>query len=311
MKKAIRKSAIFLYRWGLRLFGGMGLQKVWPFGAIRDRLSEVVRNFDRGSSVRYRGHTIFLDPEDNLELSVWGENHGSRKELEFLDRIVKKGDTVVDVGANIGLFTVNLARAVGPHGHIFAFEPAPGNLVLLEKNIRANGYGNVTITPKAATQASGKIQLYLSDFNPGDHRIYNPEEKIKTWDKSSAVYDKLKSGKRQAVSVDSISLDDFFKDFGKPISLVKIDVQGAEGGVLRGMLGLLKKNKDIVIFTEFWPAGLKMFGITADEFLKTLQGLGFSFFELSEGNPLPISIEALLKKYTPENNVTCDLVIHR
>ncbi len=296
----MRQFLIFVYKLGLNLFSGLGLQKVWPLGAIRDWLSDFVRTYDRPKSVVFRGQTIFLDPNDNLELSVWGDKHHVSVNIELMEKILKPGATAIDVGANIGLITLFMARAVGPTGHVFAFEPAPENVKLLQKNIEANGYTNITVVSAAVSDHVGTLKLFLSDFNPGDHRIYNPEEKIKDWQKNDAVYDKLVSEKREAINVQVASLDIFLKDYKKPISFIKMDVQGAEGGVLKGMMGILEKNKNIQIMTEFWPAGLKMFGISAEEFLKDLEDLGFV-----------VDKKSLLEEYTVENNKSTDLCIKR
>ena len=311
IKRIIKPLLLFLYKFGLRTFGGMGLQKIWPLGAIRDFLSAKVRTYDKPESVVFRGQTIFLDKNDNLELSVWGERHHASREIELMEHILKHGDTVVDVGANIGLMTVFMAQAVGERGRVFAFEPGPENVALLRKNIEANYHENVTITSAAVSDHSGTLTLFLSDFNVGDHRIYDPAEGMRSLPSSnSELYEKLATHDcRESFPVKAVSLDDFFKD--KPrIAFIKIDVQGAEGAVLRGMLGILKTNPGIKILSEFWPAGLKMFGIEAGEYLKTFRGLGFDFYE-TDGKLSLVDRETLLQKYTPENSRSCDILIAR
>lgn len=296
----MKQFLIFVYKSGLRMFGGLGLQKIWPLGVIRDWLSNVVRTYSRPDFVIFRGQKIFLDPNDNLELSVWGDRHPASSNIELMESMLKPGDTVIDIGANIGLMTLFMARAVGLEGRVFAFEPAPENVKLLQKNIEANGNKNVKVIAAAVSDRPGTLKLFLSDFNPGDHRIYNPEERTKGWQKNDVVYDKLVSGKREAIDVPVISIDEFLKDYKNPIALIKIDVQGAEGGVLKGMIGILEKNKNIKIMTEFWPAGLKMFGVSAEKFLTILENLGFS-----------LDKNLLLTEYTVENNKSTDLCIKR
>src|SRR3989344_875575 len=113
MKKFLRHILVSIYKTALNLLGGLGLQKIWPLGAIRDWLSGVVRTYNRPPQVIFRGQTIFLDKNDSLELSVWGEQHPAAKEIKIIEELIKKGDVVVDIGANIGLMTVFMSKAVG------------------------------------------------------------------------------------------------------------------------------------------------------------------------------------------------------
>ena len=311
IKKIIKAPLLFIYRFGLKTFGGLGLQKIWPFGVIRDWLSDVVRKYDKPRSVVFRGQTIFLDPNDNLELSVWGERHAASREIGLMESILKLGDTAVDVGANIGLMTLFMAKATGSTGRVFAFEPEPENFNLLQKNIAANAYKNVTVVPVAVLDHPGTLKLFLSDFNPGDHRIYDPKERTKDWGKNGAVYDKLIE-KRTAIDVPVIALDEYFSNYKKPVAVIIMDVQGAEGGVLKGITGILKKYPHVKILTEFWPAGQKMFGVDAGEFLTMLEDFGFSFYEVEDySTKNSASKNFLLQKYTVLNNKSGNLLVTR
>ncbi|MEK7077398.1 MAG: FkbM family methyltransferase [Patescibacteria group bacterium] len=229
-----------------------------------------------------------------------------------MEENIKRGDTVVDIGANIGLFTLLYARAVGERGRVFAFEPEPVNVGILRRNIAANGYNNIEVVPAAVGDRPGKVKLFLSDFNAGDHRVYDPEERTRDWEKNGAVYDKLVGDRRKAIDVPTVSLDEFLKSYEKPIAFIKMDAQGAEGGILKGMTEILKKNRNVRMVTEFWPAGLKMFGVEAQEFLTLLQGLGFSFCEIgNDARERRQNKDFLLHKYTVENNRSVDLLVSR
>ncbi len=205
-------------------------------------------------SIRHQGHTVFLDPTDAMRLSIVGDNPEA---LKFLLRVVRVGDVVVDVGAHIGYYTICLARAVGSDGHVFAFEPDPDNVRLLRKNVRANGYQNVTIIPKAVSDRCGQATLYLSDCS-AMHRTHPSP---------------LCSG---CVYVETTDLDTYFAGFGHPIKVIKLDVEGGEPLVLRGMARLLQDHKDLCLLTEFLPDWLREAGFTRRDLIDPLVQHGFT-----------------------------------
>jgi FkbM family methyltransferase len=156
------------------------------------------------------------------------------------------------------------ARQVGESGRVFAFEPDPVNFSLLKRNVQRNGYRNVELIQKAVAAQAGTLRLYLSDTNRGDHRVYNSDDG------------------RPSIAIEAVNLDDFFKNHDRRIDLIKMDIQGSEGGALRGMAGLLRKHAGVKLLTEFWPLGLHQFGVEADEFIRMLQQLDFTIYHVDE-----------------------------
>jgi FkbM family methyltransferase len=313
-KKAAKRFLVVTYKIGIRFLGGKGLSKTWPLGAIHEWISDRARNYNKPEYVKFRSHVIYLDSYDNAGLSVWGENN-RLAEIELEEKCIRPGFTVLDIGANIGFFSLIYAKGVGSEGRVFSFEPGPENVAILRKNIEANGYTNVEIIPKAVSDTSRSVDLYLSDYNVGDHRIYDPYEKTKDWGKTSAAYEKLAHrDRRESVSVETVVLDDFFAGRESPIDFVKIDVQGAEGGVVNGMRRILTENKNVVVFSEFWPAGMAMYGFPAKNFLAFFKDFGFEMYEVDEKKgfqSIPATSDMLLEKYTVENNKSCDLLFKR
>jgi FkbM family methyltransferase len=116
---------------------------------------------------------------------------------------------VLDIGANIGYFTLLFARIVGPTGSVYAFEPEPRNFELLSKNVEINSYQNVTLVPKAVSNCRGSGELHLCDTNPGMHSLYSLSKSTRS------------------VDVDIIRLDDYFANYDGKIRFVKIDIEGA------------------------------------------------------------------------------------
>ena len=205
---------------------------------------------------------MFLHPNDAFRLSIHGI-HGAHDLKIFKDN-VKNGDNVVDLGANIGYFTLILAKLVGPTGKVFAFEPDPRNLTLLKKNIEYNNYKNVIIVPKAVSNVNDKCTLYVGQKTFGQNRIYKPE----------------KTDTQKFIPTDSetIRLDDFFKtnNLLNKISFIKMDIEGAEFLALDGMKEILKLNQNIKIFTEVDPHYLEDAGTSYEQFIDLLTENNFT-----------------------------------
>jgi FkbM family methyltransferase len=153
-----------------------------------------------------------------------------------------------DVGANIGLFSVVAAR-IDSSIEVFAFEPNTTSYRLLQDNIALNGLVRITPVSAAVGEASGKASLDISSANAGMHSIFGT------------------GTKRHEVTV--VSLDDFFAERGTQPGLIKVDVEGYEPLVLRGMKRLLQDGP-MQIILEFNPELLKLGGKEPSEFLHEL-----------------------------------------
>jgi len=229
-------------------------------------------------AIQVENHQIFLDPEDSLCLSInptW-EKHVT----ELIKSEVKKGDTILDIGAHIGYFTLLFARLVGERGKVFAFEPHPVNFGLLKKNISITNYSNIILNQKAVTNKTGAVELFLNKKNTGGHSLYKSR------------YTKT------SIMVECIKLDDYFRDYDGKIDFIKMDIEGSEGEALLGMLALLKKNDHIKIVTEFGPSMLRASGVQPDEYLRLLVEQGFKLFIINEQKGIvePATIDELIPK---------------
>ncbi len=198
--------------------------------------------------------------------------------LSALRRLVRPGDTVIDVGANVGVYTLRLAHLVGPSGRVFAVEPEPGNLALLRANVERNGHTNVTVLPVAASDHDGELDLSLSPDNQGDHRVIPG------------------AGGRASVRVRAARLDGLLADAG-PVSLIKLDVQGAEGLALAGLERTLARSPDAALLFELWPWGLEAAGTPAPRLLSWLSARGYTFEALDErnGHPVHADVDGLIR----------------
>ncbi|MBN1870873.1 MAG: FkbM family methyltransferase [Candidatus Omnitrophica bacterium] len=179
-----------------------------------------------------------------------------------MKNVLKKGMVVADVGANIGYHTLQIARSVGPEGKVYAFEPDPENYRLLVKNIRENNFKNIITVQKAVSEKTSIGRLFLCEEHRGDHRIYRPQ-----------------GTRRRTIEVEMVALDDFFSN-GKPVDVIKIDVQGAEHLVFSGMRNLMRRRNPPDVVTEFEPYLLDQGGTSAAELLRLIRGFGFDVFSI-------------------------------
>lgn len=274
----MRKILLAMYKKGCNILSGYGFGRFYPVIVADEFLvSHLKPNF-----VEVQGHKMFLDSKDSLRLSI-SEFH-EPFETELVKKEIKSGYVVLNIGANIGYYTLIFAKLVGKEGKVFAFEPDPDNFALLKKNVEINGYLNVTLVQKAISNKTGKIRLYLSERSKGDHRICN-----------------LHDG-RKSIEIEAIQLDDYFKNYNGRIDFIKMDIQGAEGAAIQGMPLLLQKIKRTKMITEFWPSGLKKFGTEPEEFLKLLLKHDFKIYHLNDRKKRiePTDISKLLETYTPK-----------
>jgi len=176
-------------------------------------------------------------------------------ETDLIQRQVKNGDVVVDVGANIGYYTVLLAQKAKK---VYAFEPDSINFEILEKNIKTNNLKNVVAIKAAVGSREGKLKLYKSKENFGDHKLYGEE--------------------KEKEEVKIIKLDDFIKE---PIDLIKIDTQGWEPEVIEGAKKIIEKDKPI-IFMEYSPASYKEAKLDGNKMMEFLKNIYKKMFWIDE-----------------------------
>ena len=236
-------------------------KKFWPFNEIIETQgSRMYVNIDgEDISMRntFKGYASNLIHEKNT--------------TDLFKKVIKEGNVVVDLGANIGYFTLLAAKLVGPEGRVFAFEPEPKNYSYLIKNIELNNYNNIQFFQKAVADKNGKTRLYICDYDTGHHTInqYNGIE----------AYSRGRLTKEHSIEVETITLNDFFKNREETIDVIKMDVEGAEALALAGMDKILGKNKKLKMFIEFFPLLIEKMGSSPDEFIrKLLENYGFSIY---------------------------------
>ncbi len=205
------------------------------------------------------------------------KNRQDAFELKLLEKYVKPGDVVLDIGANIGYYALILSELVGKKGRVHCFEPDTKNYGHLEKATLPSG--NIFINNKAAGSKTETIKIYTSKNLNVDHRTYKPEE----YDQEFAI---------EAISMDDYVLKDL-KEEGGRVDFIKMDIQGFEMQAIQGMEKLLKKNTDLKIISEFWPYGLKKAGSSITEYFNFLTEHGFICYLLKKNSLEKLSLEKL------------------
>lgn len=191
-------------------------------------------------------------------LYLWMHRLGrmGREEAAFFQQVIKPGMHVADVGANIGLYSLLLARCVGPSGRVYAFEPDVLMAAALRTNLAANGATHAELFACAVGAAAGTATLQRNAMNSGDNRVG-----IST---GTALH-----SDQSAVPI--CALQDVLR--GRRVDFIKMDVQGWEGEALRGVAGLLDANPGLQIYFEFWPHGLRLAGTEISQLADTLRRL--------------------------------------
>ena len=186
------------------------------------------------------------------------------------------------------------ASSVGKEGKVFAFEPEPSNFEILKKNVKTNNFQNVILENVAVTNSTGTTELYLSEKAAGQHRIY-----------------KSKDVNKNHVSVKTIRLDDYLNNipFFEKISFIKLDVEGSEFGVLKGMEKVLSQNKRIELIMEFSPVQIRAYGVDPIDELQYLKNLEFDFYTMNRTKEFRHKfkdLEEIVKKSEgTSNNLLC------
>lgn len=246
-----------LFHEGLGYFVSSRMQK---YRVTRKVLSKFKRNY-----VLIQGKKLYINPMDTVVSATLAKTGAWEPFVthQFI-KIANKASTIVDVGANIGYFTLLGAVYSKPTPNIFVFEPDAVNFQSLTKTMKENNFKNVTCEKVAIAQNSGEIPLYISPDNLGDHRTFESGDK------------------RKSELVRVVSLDDYFSDYPHSIDLLKIDIQGYEYFALIGAKKLLQKQRIKVILSELWPYGLELAGCAWRKYIELLEQMGFSLWEINE-----------------------------
>ena len=182
------------------------------------------------------------------------KRYSDRDKIRLITQHVKPGMMVLDIGANIGFYSILLSRLVGKDGVVYAFEPDEDNYKFLVRTVI--NQPNVKTVKAACGEKSGSAFLYKSNKMNVDHHMYKGKES------------------RESVEVKMVSVDEYLSQTDENAGFIKIDVQGYDCHVLKGLQKTIARSSNTLIIGELWPYGLKQAGSSANEYFTQLQQAG-------------------------------------
>jgi FkbM family methyltransferase len=277
--------------------GAVKINKRMPIKLFNPLLSKIYFRFlysgGKRSVVtkRIEGVNYELDLKEVIDSAMYYEGTREPGTSHALKILCKRGDVVLDIGANVGSHSLPMASHVGEEGRVYAFEPVPWAIKKLKRNLALNKFNNLILESVA-----------LSDVNENEVEM-EFRASFKLGSKSGVGQDgKIDNGwwsECEHVKVRMETLDSYVTSHHiNRLDLIKLDVDGFEGKVIRGALGTLKRFQPVLIM-EIAPAWTEMRGDSIADIIRELDQLGYKFY--AEENFKKIhSLSQLINDLPPE-----------
>jgi FkbM family methyltransferase len=231
-----------------------------------------------------RGLKLHLFPHNETCELVYLTGRYEPNETHWLESVLRPGMTFVDIGANLGMFTLLAAACVGPGGRVIALEPSKRERERLEANVKLNGFANVRVIAAATSDVPGNARLHVAREPNSGHNtlgafIYDVREEL-------------------AEEVELIRLDDAGIDH---VDVMKLDVEGAEVKALRGAARLIDRCRPTVL-VEVNDRSLGNQGHRSAEVWEFFLSRGYSMhgFDEASGKLVPVT---QLERYADSVNL--------
>jgi FkbM family methyltransferase len=220
--------------------------------------------------IRLRRVRIVVDTRDLFVSSLLIRDSVYEEfEVGLLEQLLSPGKVFVDVGAQLGYYTVIAGDICGKAGRVYSFEPNPRNFGLLVENIRVNGLTNVLPGQVAISDHVGRAKFYSDSFNWGKHSLSS--ENVTAFDERG-----------ETIDVETTSLEVALASaHERKVDVLKIDAEGAEARVIQGA-GTILNNPEIILFVEVWPFGQRNLGTDSLDMFAQLKAAGFKCWMIEE-----------------------------
>jgi FkbM family methyltransferase len=265
------------------------LEEVVAFVALRSNPHYYTNNAFLGAhtmlSLLHGRHPIYLDTRGAdvaphiMMFGMWEPNY-----TRLFQRLIRPGDTVFDIGAQLGVYSLLGSASTGPTGKLHAFEPNARFAALLKRSLSVNGFTPFAQLHNVAVGAeTGTAKLRFSwELAGGGHL-------------NDGLPPKPAGQEEQTCRL--VALDDLFRDEAFTVDVIKMDVEGSEAKAVRGMRRLLARSPRVRIMFEFSPEMLAAHGSSAAELIGQLDELGMRFWSIRNDSSLdPVQASELSAK---------------
>ncbi len=229
------------------------------------------------------GIRLLCNPADKriapLEILNFGTYEAAHADM--MNALVREGSTVLDVGANIGFYTISLARQV-PSATVVAFEPVPATFAYLRENLELNGVTNARIFNVGLSDQEGEQVFYFSPRNS----VSASAARVTAEADTAAVVCRVRR------------LDDFAREQHLRIDVLKCDVEGAEYLVLRGAAETLRRARPVIV-AEMLRKWAAKFNYHPNDIIRFLGALGYRCFTTADRRLVPF---AAMDEHTTDTN---------
>lgn len=222
---------------------------------------------------------LWLKEKDpTISARMYADHVWEANQTRIFERMLRPGDGVLDVGANIGYYSVIAGQKTGPAGKVFALEPDPSNLQVLRRNIELNGLQTVVeILPFAAGERDETRTLYGSrEHDTSDRTLFSSGDIARV------------AHEVQTINTESYLRAHFPRDY-ESIRIVKMDIEGFEPYAITGLKELMQRSQTL-LFTEINYRRLRQAGSSAKAYLEILSGFGFHFYLIDQKTKVPAGI---------------------
>lgn len=263
--------------WAAKVYLRMPIR---PFGSILGKIySRYINSGNNRSIVRKKidGINFELDLREVIDYSMYFEGTREPETSRALKILCKRGQVVFDIGANVGSHSLPIASYVGEEGKVYAFEPVPWAMNRMKRNLELNSFKNLVLEAIALSDVNEEVEMkFRASFKIGSKSGIGQDGKI-----DDGWWSECEQVKVHMETLDSYVLNHHISH----IDLIKLDVDGFEGKVIRGALDTLKRFQPILIM-EVAPAWTEMRGDNMKDVLQGIEQLGYKFYKEIDFEPI-------------------------